>query len=333
MLSAAMAECTLLFSLFHTVHPSLYYRLSISYALSFHQTLVMTTLRQQQQDDDNDGREQEHIFWAAGWKHNQVEQELAQLNHMSTSYPSSTIAFMHCNVMMRKRAWQCRRCYSNEHRERVRADLSLAEEEGRAINASHTEAVHGFVDLFRRASPYIAGHRGRTFVVALPGEVVADDASLSSTLADMRILHALGVRVVLVLGASTQIDELLHARNIVPRFVGHNRVTDADSLSAAMAASGSNTARVQAALSKGHKVTELRKHASDLHGGPTVSVAQGNFIAAKRRGVVNGVDFQDTGHVRYVDAPAISERLDAYAFVPSPGVYWTREQFSSLLNG
>lgn len=113
-----------------------------------------------------------------------------------------------------------------------------------------------------------------------------------------------------------------------------------------MQASGRNVARVQAALSKGehsfplchlpiplqqsdfslylslhppielkagHKVTELRKHGNDLHGGPTVRVAQGNFIAAKRRGVVHGIDFQETGHVRYVDASAISERLDSYA--------------------
>lgn len=28
-----------------------------------------------------------------------------------------------------------------------------------------------FVQFFRQASPYIAGHRGRTFVLAIPGEV------------------------------------------------------------------------------------------------------------------------------------------------------------------
>jgi amino-acid N-acetyltransferase len=28
-----------------------------------------------------------------------------------------------------------------------------------------------FVQFFRQASPYIEGHRGRTFVLAIPGEV------------------------------------------------------------------------------------------------------------------------------------------------------------------
>ena len=209
----------------------------------------------------------------------------------------------------------CHRCCSTHQRRptpttRTRAQVSLPEED---ISPTGSIGVSGFVDLFRRASPYIAGHRSRTFVVALPGEVVADDTSLSSTLVDVRIMHALGIRVILVLGASAQIDELLRAQQLEPRFIGHNRVTDQHALHAAMSASGCNTARVQAALTQGHKVTELRKHASNLHGGPTVSVAQGNFIAAKRRGVVNGVDFQEAGHVRYVDGNAISERLDACA--------------------
>lgn len=105
----------------------------------------------------------------------------------------------------------------------------------------------GFVDLFRRASPYLAGHRGRTFVVAVPGvrsllkgkflmpvtrggllwagEVVANDFALNSTLADVRILHALGVRVVLVLGSDAQINQLAEERDIPAPFVGHHRVT------------------------------------------------------------------------------------------------------------
>lgn len=31
-----------------------------------------------------------------------------------------------------------------------------------------------FVTFFRQASPYIEGHRGRTFVVVVPGEVGCD---------------------------------------------------------------------------------------------------------------------------------------------------------------
>jgi hypothetical protein len=54
-----------------------------------------------------------------------------------------------------------------------------------------------------QAAPYIAGHRGRTFVVVIPGSVVAS-AALDGVLADVALCHALGVRLVLVVGCSEQ---------------------------------------------------------------------------------------------------------------------------------
>lgn len=52
-----------------------------------------------------------------------------------------------------------------------------------------------FVQYFRQASPYIEGHRSRTFVIVLPGEVSADKVMLSSILSDVSLLHGLGVKV------------------------------------------------------------------------------------------------------------------------------------------
>ena len=42
---------------------------------------------------------------------------------------------------------------------------------------------------FRGASPYIEGHRGRTFVVVIPGEVVSDKPLLYPLLEDVALLH------------------------------------------------------------------------------------------------------------------------------------------------
>ncbi|KAL3581370.1 hypothetical protein D5086_015702 [Populus alba] len=46
-----------------------------------------------------------------------------------------------------------------------------------------------------------------------------------------------------------------------------------------------------------------------------VSVAGGNFLAAKRRGVVDGVDFGATGEVKKVDDTRMLERLDGGCIV------------------
>ena len=46
-----------------------------------------------------------------------------------------------------------------------------------------------FVQFFRQASPYIEGHRGRTFVLAIPGEVVNQKDVLHALLEDVALLH------------------------------------------------------------------------------------------------------------------------------------------------
>lgn len=58
----------------------------------------------------------------------------------------------------------------------------------------------------------------------------------------------------------------------------------------------------------------VRRHArSDrsFHYGPAVHVISGNYVAAKRRGVVGGVDYQHTGVVRFVQVDAIRRQLDS----------------------
>lgn len=173
------------------------------------------------------------------------------------------------------------------------------------------KAQASLVDFFRQASPYIAGHRGRTFVVVLPGEVVAQEEVADGLLADVALVHSLGVRLVLVVGCSAQIDALLAVRGLTCAKVNGVRVTDGATMQIAMEAAGKVQLSVTAALGKGPPVFALRKHGEVRHGGPAVRVACGNFVAAKRRGVVSGVDFGDTGDVRYVDADAINVRLDA----------------------
>jgi len=65
-----------------------------------------------------------------------------------------------------------------------------------------------FIRWFRGSSPYIHAHRGRTFVITLGGEAVADPG-FPSLVHDIALLHGLGIRLVLVHGARPQIEALL----------------------------------------------------------------------------------------------------------------------------
>ncbi|KAL0350485.1 UNVERIFIED_CONTAM: putative amino-acid acetyltransferase NAGS1, chloroplastic [Sesamum radiatum] len=148
-----------------------------------------------------------------------------------------------------------------------------------------------FVRFFREAWPYFLAHRGSTFVV------------------DISLLHGLGVKFVLVPGTHIQIDRLLAERGSEPKYVGSHRITDSDSLSAAMDASGSIGFMIEAKLSPGPSLSGIRRHGSNGRRYDGVNVASGNFVAAKRRGVVDGIDYASTGEVKKIDVSRIRERL------------------------
>ncbi|KAJ4815368.1 hypothetical protein LUZ62_027934 [Rhynchospora pubera] len=171
-----------------------------------------------------------------------------------------------------------------------------------------------FVGRFREAWPYIRGHSGCTFVVVISAEIVSS-SFLDSILQDISLLHGLGIKFILVPGTHTEIDKLLTERGKKGKYVGRYRVTDFDSLEAAKEAS-SVRLTIEAKLSPGPSMLSLRRHGMNSRWHElAVSVASGNFLAAKKRGVVDGIDYGFTGEVKKIDVPSIKERLDRECIV------------------
>ena len=158
-----------------------------------------------------------------------------------------------------------------------------------------------FVAWFRSVAPYINAFRGKTFVIAFGGEVVADGKFVELA-QDFNLLAALGIRLVLVHGARPQIEQHLAKNNLVGSYHQGIRMTDAETLQCVKEAVGRVRLEIEALLSMGLANSPMAN--------ADIRVAGGNFITAQPIGVINGVDLQHTGSVRKVDVAALNDRME-----------------------
>src|SRR5699024_4080177 len=157
------------------------------------------------------------------------------------------------------------------------------------------------VTALRASAPYIHADRGRTFVIHIPGEASAA-ATFTDLIYDIALLHSLGVRLVLVIGARPQINAALAAAGIETPFVNGVRVTRAEALPCIKQAVGSLRMDVEARLSTGLASTPMA--------GARIQTVTGNLVTAKPLGVVAGVDHAHSGEVRRIDTRAVHTHLE-----------------------
>src|SRR6478735_1089937 len=150
-----------------------------------------------------------------------------------------------------------------------------------AAPPAHSATTRAFVQWIRSAAPYIHAFRGRTFVIAFGGEVVADDTFLH-IIHDLNLLHSLGIHLVVVHGSRPQIEAILEQQGIESRYTFGLRVTDAETMDCVLEARGQVRARIEALVARGI--------ANSPMAGARLRVSSGTFIAAKPQGLIDGVD-------------------------------------------
>ncbi len=165
---------------------------------------------------------------------------------------------------------------------------------------------HTFVPWFRTVAPHIHAYHGKTFVVAITGELVAA-GKLNSFAQDLSILQAMGIKLVLVHGFRPQVNEQLRSKGHEARYSHGLRITDAVALDSAQEAAGQLRFEIEAAFSQGLPNTPMAN--------AIVRVVSGNFLTARPVGIVDGVDFIHSGVVRKVDGSAIRRAIDTGAMV------------------
>ncbi|ENC6705845.1 amino-acid N-acetyltransferase [Vibrio harveyi] len=159
---------------------------------------------------------------------------------------------------------------------------------------------------FRQSTPYVNAHRGKTMVLMLGGEAVADK-NFGNIINDIALMHSLGIKVVIVYGARPQINQLLEKQDLTTPYHKNIRITDEAALSVVMQAAGQLQLAITARLSMSLNNTPMA--------GTQLNVVSGNFVIAQPLGVDDGVDYCHSGRIRRIETDAIHRTLDQGSIV------------------
>ncbi|NOJ24515.1 amino-acid N-acetyltransferase [Vibrio coralliilyticus] len=170
------------------------------------------------------------------------------------------------------------------------------------MKTRNTALVKGF----RQSAPYVNAHRGKTMVIMLGGEAVADN-NFANIISDLALLHSLGVKIVLVHGARPQINRILDRFQHDTPYHKGVRITDETSLDIVMQAAGQLQLAITAQLSMSLGNTPMA--------GTQLNVVSGNFVIAQPLGIDDGVDYCHSGRIRRIDVEGINRTLDQGSIV------------------
>ncbi len=162
------------------------------------------------------------------------------------------------------------------------------------------------VQWFRGAAPYIKAHRKKTFVIMISDEVIYSERFIG-LVHDIALLNHLGIKLVILHGSRSSIDSHLASNNLQARYHQNIRITDIESLPYVVQAINAVKTHFESQLSMGLPNTPMS--------GSEITLASGNFITGMPLGVIDGVDMQHSGKVRYIRAEAIKELLDLHHVV------------------
>ena len=166
--------------------------------------------------------------------------------------------------------------------------------------AMHSEI--DFVPWFRNAAPYINAFRKQTFVIYFSGDVLNDN-EFPSLIHDITLLNSLGVKLILVHGSRTQIDKRLQQNGLKSQYSHGLRITDNNAMQIVKEASGSIRIDLEALFSTSLKYTPMA--------GSQINLISGNYVLAKPKGILDGVDYLQTGDIRKIDTDSINHSLSA----------------------
>ncbi len=150
------------------------------------------------------------------------------------------------------------------------------------------ESFREKTDSIREVFLYLKRFQGRSFVIKID-HPLTEAAVFPSLIGDLAELRNLGINILIVAGARERIDEVLTRYNIENTMKGAVRISSPDTMPFIKMAAFDVANRIMTVLT-----------ANDIR------AVIGNWVRARTLGVVEGVDFMNTGKVERI----LTEQLD-----------------------
>ena len=142
-------------------------------------------------------------------------------------------------------------------------------------------------------------------VIYIDDEII-NSSLFSSHMRDISLLHQAGLKVVIVPGSRKRIDQILTESNISWTYNNNIRITNEDAIPQIKMAAFDISNIIMTSLAANH-----------------ITATIGNWVRARAKGVINGVDYGTAGEIDKIQIDAIKNTLDN-GFIPIfPCIGWS----------
>lgn len=160
------------------------------------------------------------------------------------------------------------------------------------------------VEIIRQAFGYINTFKNQTFVIKIDGTLI-EGPFFPVLIKDLVLLQRMGIRILIVPGTRSRIDEVLSTYNIKCRMVDGIRISPPEAVPFIKMAAFDVSNRIMTLLA------ECGAHA-----------VIGNWVRARSIGVRNGIDYQSSGIVERLQTDILENVLSDGLIPIFPNIGW-----------
>lgn len=169
----------------------------------------------------------------------------------------------------------------------------------------HKTTLKEQVEIIRQAFGYINQFKGEIFVIKISSELIASPF-IAVLMKDLVLLHRMGIKVVIVPGARSRIDEVLTTYGMECRKVNGIRISPPESIPFIK----------MAAFDVSNKIMTVLAECG-------ANAVIGNWVKARSIGVRDGIDFQSSGIVERLKTDIIKNALEDNLIPIFPNIGWS----------